>query len=316
MSQFNQITPQEPPKNAPAAKNNSIIYWVVILILLTACIYLFTTKTKDAEANADLNKARQQQIDSMSTDRASLQADFDAASAKIDQLVSQNTKMDSALQGDKAAMAKLQSQIKSILSNKKATLAELQQAKEMIASLTDKSKQYESRIAELEKENTVLTGNNKVLTQERDSTGMQNVAIKKLASVLHASNIRLEAIHKRRNGKEKDTKKAKKADVLRITFDIDENRIAESGSKQLFIRIMSPDGTVLSNANVGSGTTTGSKGEQIAYTTVRNVPLTQNQQVKDIITDWNQEGDYAKGTYNIEIYNDGFKVGGGSVTLK
>jgi hypothetical protein len=316
MSQFNQITPQEPPKSAPAKKSNSIIYWVVILILLTACVYLFTTKKTTEENGVAMQQKAQQRMDSLSTDRASLQADFDAASAKIDQLVTQNSKMDSALQGDKSVINRLQGQIRSILANKKATLAELQQAKDLIASLTDKTKQYEARIAELEKENTVLTGQNKTLTKERDSTNTQNVAIKKLASVLHASNIRLEAIHKRRNGKEKGTTKAKKADVLRVTFDIDENRITESGSKQIYLRIIAPDGNVLSNPAFGSGMLSTSKGDQLSYTTLRNVPLSQNQKVNNIITEWNQEGDYNKGTYTIEIYNDGFKVGSGDVTLK
>ena len=316
MSQFNQITPQEPPKSTPAKKNNSIIYWVVILILLTACVYLFTTKAKNAETDNIAIQQKQQQLDSLSTDRASLQADFDAASSKIDQLVTQNAKMDSALQGDKAEITKLQGTIRGILTNKKATQAELAQAKQLISSLNDKTKDYEARIAELEKENTVLTGKNKVLTKERDSTVTQNLAIKKLASVLHASNIRMEAIQKRRNGKEKGTSKARKADVLRVTFDIDENRIAESGSKQIYLRIIAPDGNVLTNPAYGSGMLSTAKGDQLSYTTLRNVPLTQNQQMKNIITEWNQEGDYAKGTYTIEIYNDGFKVGSGAVSLK
>lgn len=315
MSQSNQITPQDPPRNAPK-KNNSIIYWVVILILLTACVYLFTTKKNADTENAVVQQKQQQKMDSLSTDRASLQADFDAASAKIDQLVTQNAKMDSALQGDKSQITKLQGQIRSILTNSKATKAELQEAKDLIASLTDKTKAYEARIAELEKENTVLTGKNKVLTHERDSTVTQTVAIKKLASVLHASNIRLEAIHKRRNGKEKGTTKAKKADVLRVTFDIDENRIAESGNKQLYLRIIAPDGNVLTNPAYGSGSLTTSKGDQLSYTTMRNIPLSQNERMKNIITEWNQEGEYSNGTYTIEIYNDGYKIGSGEVALK
>lgn len=315
MSQYNQ-TSSQPPQNNPGKKNNTIIYWVVILILLAGCLYLFMSKNDmEKKMKADSVTA-QQTIDSVKTDRASLQSDFDAASAKIDQLVSQNSKLDSALQGDKVAMAKLQSQIKTILSNKNATQAELNKAREMITMLTDKSKAYEARIAELEKENTQLTGENKQLTKERDSTVEKNIALKKAGSVLHASNIRMEAIRKRKNGKEKETTKAKKADILRIVFDIDENRIAESGSKQIFLRIIAPDGSVLSTPSNASGVMTNAKGEQAKYSILKNIVLTQNQPVKDISIDWNQDGDYARGTYNIEIYNEGYKVGSGSVELK
>ncbi len=316
MSQFNESSSQQPPQNNPGKKNNSIVYWVIILVLLAGCLYLFMSKNKMAADNDMASKMMQKQIDSVKTDRASLQSDFDAASAKIDQLVTQNSKLDSALQGDKAQMAKLREQISAILRNKNATKAELAKAREMITSLTDKTKDLESRIAELEKENTVLTGKNQVLKKEVDSTVTENIGLKKVASVLHASNLRMEPIHKRRNGKEKETTKAKRVDILRIMFDIDENRITESGSKQIYIRIIGPDGAVLSTKSNASGMLTDSKGAQVSYSVLKDIVLTQNQMVKNVSVDWNQEGDYPKGNYTIEIYNEGYKVGNGSVMLK
>ncbi len=310
MSQVNESNPQQPKKN------NSIIYWVVIVILLAGCLYLFMSKNKMKDDSDVAKQQMQHQMDSLSTDRASLQKDFNAASMKIDQLTTQNAKMDSALQGDKEAMAKLRGQISAVLHKENATKEELKQAREMINSLNDKTKQYELRIAELEKENTQLTGENKTLTKERDSTATQNVAIKKLASVLDCSNIRMEPMHTKKNGKEKETSKAKKVDVLRIMFDIDENRIAESGTKQIYLRILGPDASIMSNAANGSGMLTTGKGDQLSYSVVKSVPLTQGQPLKNVMVDWKQDGDYARGSYTIEIYSEGYKVGGGSVTLK
>lgn len=316
MAQVNQINPQEPIRNNPPKKNNTIVYWVVILILLAGCIYLFMSKSQMAEQNATVQQQNKQSFDSLSTEQASLKADFDAASVKIDQLTSENTKLDSALQNNKNEMSKLQGRIRSILSKSNASKAELEQAKVMIASLNDKSKEYEARIAELEKENTVLTGQNKVLTRERDSTVTQNIAMKNLASVLHASNIKLDAVRLKRNGKEKETSRARKTDVLRVTFDIDENRIAESGTKLLHLRIVAPDGSTLSSAANGSGMITTSKGDHLSYTLSKSVSLTTNQKVAGITADWNQNGDYVKGIYKIEIYHEGYKIGEGDVTLK
>jgi hypothetical protein len=274
------------------------------------------SKNKMAEENEIASKLKQKEMDSVMTVHTSLQKDFDAASVKIDQLTSQNTKLDSALQSDKAEMAKLQAKIKSVLANKNATMAQLKEAREMIASLTDKTKQYEARIAELEKENTKLTGENKVLTQERDEVTTKNIALKKIGSVLHASNIRMEPIHKRKNGKEKETSRARRVDIMRIMFDIDENRIAESGNKQVYIRIIGPENKVLTSATNASGKLTTSTNDKLDYSVMKEIPLTQGQMVKDVSVDWNQDGDYARGTYNIEIYNEGYKIGGGNVTLK
>jgi septal ring factor EnvC (AmiA/AmiB activator) len=316
MSQLNQSNPQQPIQNSPGKKNNSIIYWVIILVLLAGCLYLFMSKNKMAEDNSANIKMEQKQIDSVNAVRTALQTDFDAASAKIDQLVTQNSKMDSALEGNKAEMAKMQVRIKGILSKEKATDAELREARDLIASLTDKTKQYEARIAELEKENTVLTDKNTVLTQERDSTVTTNIALKKIGSVLHASNIRMEPLHKRKNGKEKETSKAKRVDVLHIIFDIDENRIAESGTKQIYLRIIAPDQTILGNTANMSGMMTLNNGGQLGFSVLKEIPLTQNQMVKDVTVDWNQDGDYKKGQYTIEIYNEGYKIGRDQVTLR
>jgi len=274
------------------------------------------SKTQMAELNANNAQMQQQRMDSLSTEHATLEADFQAASAKLDQLVTQNAQMDSMLKGDQEALSKLRGQIRSILKKKNATQAELEQARIMIASLNDKTREYEARIAELEKENTILTGNNKVLTRERDSTVTQNIAIKQLASVLHASNIRMEAIKVKRNGKEKETQRAKKADILRITFDIDENRIAESGTKMVYLRVVDPKGAVINNPAKGSGMITTAKGDHLSYTLSKAVPLVTNQPYKNIIVDWNQDGEYEKGSYKIEIYNDGYSIGSGSVDLK
>lgn len=269
-----------------------------------------------AELNANNAQMQQQRMDSLSTEHATLEADFQAASAKLDQLVTQNAQMDSMLKGDQEALSKLRGQIRSILKKKDATQAELEQARIMIASLNDKTREYEARIAELEKENTILTGNNKVLTRERDSTVTQNIAIKQLASVLHASNIRMEAIKVKRNGKEKETQRAKKADILRITFDIDENRIAESGTKMVYLRVIDPKGAVINNPAKGSGMITTAKGDHLSYTLSKVIPLVTNQPYKNVVVDWNQDGEYEKGNYKIEIYNDGYSIGAGEVDLK
>lgn len=316
MSQFNQDPQQPQLQQQQPKKNNSIIYWVIIVVLVAACLYLFMSKNKMAADNTEKAQMDQKRMDSVLTDREALQTDFNAASAKIDQLVTQNAKMDSALQGDKTVIANLQAQIRSVLSNKNATQAELKKAREMINSLNDKTKEYEARIAELEKQNVELTGQNQTLTKKVDSTTTENVNLKKVASVLHASNLRMEPIHKRRNGKEKETTKARKVDILRIMFDIDENRITEGGNKQIYVRILAPDGKVLTSAANTSGKLTGSTGTQVEYSVVKNITLAQNQMVKDVSVDWNQDGDYEKGVYTIEIYNEGYKVGSGNVTLK
>ncbi len=292
-----------------------IVSWTIAIILLISCAYLLISRNRIVNANAAALKQMQQTIDSIKTDRVYLQADFDATSVRIDQLMSKTTRVTDSLRGSNVIIAALRTQIKGILANQKATREELLNARSMIYLLNDKAQAYELYIAELEKENSTLSGQNKLLKGERDNTVEKNIALHMAGSILHASNIRVELIHERRNGNEKETSKAKKVDKIRITFDIDENRIAESGTKQVYIRIIGPDSKILYAADV-SGTMNSIEGDQLKYSVLKEIELVKNQPSKDVITDWLQNDSYQKGVYRIELYNMGHKIGEKSVALK
>ncbi len=304
---FNQ--PDPAPQQPAPKRNNSAIYLIIIAVLLGLCIYLFVNRNKVAEQR-DLAEVQYASSDSS---RQAVEGEYNAALARLDELVSKNNQMDSVLTNRDSEISKLKRQIDAIVKDKNASKADLGKAKSLIAELNSKVKTYEERIAELE-------GQNQVLTQERDSTKTANEGLQqkvKLGAVLHASNIRMTPLDLRRGGKkEVETGKAKRVDVFRILFDIDENRIAENGKKEIFIRITNPDGMVLSNAAYGSGVTTNADGESVNYTLLKQIDLVQAQPVKDVTVDWNQDSDYKKGQYNIELFNEGYKIGGGSVTLK
>jgi hypothetical protein len=301
---------QGTPSGAP--RNNTVIYWVIIAILLAACVYMFVTKRTVTMQNEQTTT----QLTTSDSSRKAIQNDYDAALGRLDQLTSKNAQMDSMINNKDGEIAKLKANIHTILSDSKATSTQLAKAREMMETLKGKVKSYEERIAELEGENKQLTTQNEVVTRERDFTVTKNIALKQLGSVLHISNIRMEAIHTKRNGKEKETTKARKVDLMRITFDIDENRITETGLKEIDVRITGPQGTILSNAAYGSGNSKLADGSMLNYTIMKQIQLEQAQPVKDVTIDWHQESPYLRGTYGIEFYNGGYKVGYDKVTLR
>jgi len=311
--ELNQPTQQQPTNGGSPKRRNLTIYLIIIVVLLGTNIYLLFKKNQLTQQNQQTSV----QLDSVTLDRNKLDDQFKAAAVQLDAMTTKNAELDSQLHGKDGEIARLKSQISGILSNSHATQNDLKKARQLINTLNGKVRSYEEQIAELEHKNTELTGQNQVLTKERDSTVQSNIDLKNKGSVLHASNIRLTPIHLKHGGKkEKETGRARKVDVMRITFDIDENRIAESGTKQLFIRILGPDGGLITSKEAGSGTLNTADSKSIDYSILKEIALQQNQPVKDVIVDWQQAGDYQKGTYNIEIYNGGYKVGNGSVSLK
>lgn len=302
----------------PATRNNNPVFIggsILIIILLGASIYLFNSKSKLEAENSQQLKQKQQIIDSIKSDRLYIQADYDATSAKIDLLSSLNARMKDTMHKDRQAISELQGKISSILRNNKATQAELLSARDMMELLYTKVKDYELSIAELEKDNAELTGSNKLLLWERDYTVERYIMLKMTASVLHASNLHVEFIHIKNSGKEKEVARARRADEIKITFDIDENRIAETGTKQLYVRIVGPDGKVIV-LPTQSGLVNTIDRPGVQYSMLKEVEITKNQPLKNVTVTWHQDNDYQQGSYEVELYNGGYKIGGQKADLK
>lgn len=187
---------------------------------------------------------------------------------------------------------------------------------------------YQDQITALKQENVQLTEEKKNLTEEKAQVTQEREVLKEdkknlektveLGSVLHASGIKLEAINNKKNlfgkEKEKETEKAKKADLIRISFDVDDNRISESGEKIIYICVYDPSGNVIA-ANSSSKFKTADEGEK-AYTASKTVPYKQGEKVKGISTDWKPLNNFSAGTYKVEIYHMGYKIGSERVTLR
>jgi len=306
--------PQPPENETPPKKsNNTWIYLTLIGLLLATNVYMFMNRSSLIK---ERNDAQSYGVKADSS-RAIIQQDYDAALARLDELVTENSQMDSLINDKNSEVAKMKREIDRIMRNSKSTKAELAHARDLIAKLNTTVTGFEEQIALLKTENATLTTQNQVISTERDSVVSSNVDLRQKGSVLVVSNIRMNPIDLRRSGKkEKETSKAKRVDIFRIVFDIVENRIAESGPKEMFVRIINPSGKLLSNAAYGSGVTTDAEGNSVNYTLSKQIQLQTNQRVDNVTLDWQQESNYEKGDYVLEIYNSGFQVGKGTIHLK
>lgn len=300
--------PQQQPK-----KDYSKVYWAIIVVLLISNIYFIATNKKVKDQRDQV----QAQFDISDSSRKAVESDYSAALVRLDELMSKNSTMEGELSNKDGEIAKLKRQIDGIIKNKNATAAELGKAKRLIGILNGKVQTYEERIAALESDNEKLGVERDILVKERDELDAERETLAKLGSILHVSNIRMMPIDIKRGGKKiTETQRARRVDVLRIMFDIDENRIKETSVTEFYLRIKGPDGNVLSNAAYGSGVTTLDDGQSINYTLSKLIEVEKATPVDDVVVDWNQDSDYKKGDYRIEIFQGGFKVGSGNVTLK
>ncbi len=266
------------------------------------------------EKKAAAATQEQAKNDSLTKVNEKLQSENNAARAEIDGYMTKASNLEDLIKVKDAQIAKLTKEKETLLLNNKKLVNELKSNKKLISSLRDElsdtTRAFTERLGMLENDRNDLV-------RQRDSLVSKYNQVVALGSVLHASNIRITAINLKRNGKkEKDTKRARKADLLRIDFDIDENRIAENGIKKVYLVIKDPTGNLMSSPAAGSGTVTASNGKPLNYSLLKEIALVTNQPVKDVSIDWKEEADYQKGTYAIDIYNGGYRIGGGKVELK
>lgn len=304
--------------------NRKLIYGILIAALLVTWGYIFYDKSKNSEKVLMLET----KITNIDSARIVLQQEFLSVSAKADSLTNQNVQLQGDLADQNESIQQLKSDIGSILKKKNATAAELTNAKSKIGELNGKIDGLFAEIEKLKGENQQLTNANDQLNSDKtqlssEKEGLeQNLVSTKvekklleetvdIASTLHASNIGITAIRLKGSGKESETNTAKKADLIRISFNIDQNRVTPSGTKDIYVVVTGSDDKVITE---GGSFTTRDEGS-IVYTSKVSVNYEQNK-IIPVSFDWKQTDRYKEGNYKIEIYNNGFKIGQGIKTLK
>ena len=312
------------PENKTVVKNNSsrnILTAILVVALLGTWGYIIYDKNKTRQQTQDLTT----QIVNSDSSKNELQRELDDAELRLDALKTSNVKADSLLRTKDKDVESLKSRVQSILNDKNATSAQLAEARRLIAQLKGNIDTYTAEIESLKTQNTQLTEEKRIVTIERDSAQknydsanqviQQKENVIDVGSTLHASNFKIEGIMEKNSGKEKVTSTAKRVDKLRISFDIDENRITPSGPKDIYVAITAPDGNPVVVDALGSGKFLTRDGVERPFTKKIQINYVQGQK-QPVNIEWSQNSNFQTGNYKIEIYNNGFKIGEGVRSFK
>ncbi|MEO6949681.1 MAG: hypothetical protein ABI123_08635, partial [Ginsengibacter sp.] len=306
-------------------KNNNngrnILTAVLVIALFGTWGYIIYDKSKTREKEDVLTA----QVISGDSTKNQLQQELNDATLRLDALKTTNAQADSLIGTKNTEIQELQSKVQKILNDKNASASQLSEARRLIAQLKGNIETYTAEIETLKSKNTQLTQEKNLVTQQRDvmqknyDSASQLIRQKEdvidVASTLHASNFKITGIQEKSSGREKETSKAKKVDKIRITFDVDENRVTPSGTKDIYIAITSPDGKPVLVDALGSGKMVTRDNVERPFTKKIEINYIQGQKLP-VSVEWSQNSDFQTGNYKIEIYNNGFKIGQGVVNFK
>ena len=226
-------------------KKRGGILWIIIALLLgsniiTVWLY-WQEKNKAAEQIVVTEKvlvekntiqsdllSLQKEYDNLKTSDVALQKEIDEKKAYIDQLLKEAQKH----KGDAYIISKLKKEtetLRLIMIGYVHTIDSLGQLNQTLRV------EKENVIKELDTEKEKITGLNK----EKDEL---KATIQK-GSVLTCFNIKAVAVKLKSGGKKESiVDKAKRADKIKVSFSLSENKIAKAGEKTVYVRIITPDG--------------------------------------------------------------------------
>lgn len=335
-------TPNPSPKFTPAPKkaaNRTPLFAAIIGILLVALAGLgigyANRGSENAELTTDLVQMEQFKADTEKqyyealSELEEMRGSNEELNALIDQqkeeLKSQKEKI-SSLTRDSRNLAAARRELKELRNQTDGYLAQLEEMRLANAALSEDNQRLTSErdllssdLAVSRQQNASLNDERAVLVSEREQLTSANQELNRkvgIASVLKTNNVSIVGQKIRNNGNFADRNRAKSVDRLYICFNSLDNAVARPGEETFEVRIIGPGGETIQIDAEGSGILTMTEtGEQIPYT--KSVAFAFDGAAASHCTDWTVEGQtYSAGTYTAELYNKGFFVGQGTVTLK
>ncbi len=319
---YPSATPQyeQNPNNRPTgSKNKNILIGLLAVGLLgTWGYFLYDKNTENNKVEIAQNEssnylAQKEALDSLYKDA---EARLDQITGSNNQLQGENAEMKKKIEGNLAELDRLRK-------SKNISDADLKRARSLVSELNGQIAALETQVAKLTGENQVLTANNSQLTGEKQvlEQNLQTTVTEKdalastvdVGSTFSASGMAITPVNEKRNGKEKTTSTAKRVDKLNVSFNV-ENRIATSGPADLYVIVTAPDGSVVSNSELNSGSLTTRMDGDRQFTT--KVPVEYEQGTRKPVSFPIRQESFQRGDYKIEVYHNGFKIGESIKTLK
>jgi hypothetical protein len=271
---------------------NKIIITLLSLALLTSLYFNF-------KQNNDLSSSKLETKNTLSEKEIVLK-DLEELKNQYSILINEKTELNDELIAEKNKVLQLIKEVKNstndlnILKKYKEQLKILENKYENLIIENESLKKLNQQlVTKVDSTKTILVESleyNKVLAGQNEELAQTVVKGSKISIV----NLKTAAYKIKNSGKEIETEKASRTNILKINFTIAENAIAKSGDKQYFVQVIDSKNNVLGekkDINFGDKTLTYSFISKINY-------QNKTQDVVEIL-----KGDnFEKGNYFVNIF--------------
>lgn len=287
-------------------KKPSTALVVLVILLAIAVVFLgykyFTKSTELGQTSEE--KAILEDV------KSDLEKQLRDMIVEYDSLKTNNDSVNSLLNNE-------QDKIKGLLRMRATDAEKIRKYQGELETLRKVMRSYIVQIDSLNTRNRELTAENIQVKEQLTTVETQNVELSRekdmlstqvqLAKVLSAKNIMATPLNKSNRENSKINKVAK----VKVCFTVRENAVAESGNKDIYLRIIRPDEVVLPS---GNGETFEFNGEQVIFSAKRQ--LEYDKKDIDMCIFWDKNADLIAGNYTVVLYAENYEIGSATFTLK
>lgn len=277
------------------------------LLLLGAIGYLFMQLNDQKQENAAMQELAELDKKEMENEYEQFARQYSEMKTQInnDSIVAQLTK----------EQLRTQELLKELQQVKATDAAEITRLKKELATCRAVIRSYVLEIDSLNRlnknlqaENMMVKGQLEESTKQIDSLNANNEDLSQkvaIASQLDVNNLQMKLLDKR--GKE--TNRLKKAKNLQVDFSLAKNVTAKNGVRQIYVRITTPSGTVLTQ-----GGTFAYENRSLQYSMRKQIEYTGKE--TPVTTYWDVQEFLSDGTYQVSIFSEGSLIGSRSFSFK
>ncbi|MDA9276841.1 hypothetical protein N9P56_00525 [Flavobacteriaceae bacterium] len=290
-----------------SSNNNraKILIGLLLVLLVSLAGYTYTLIQQNKETVLFLE-----------ADKAQVQKELEALVVSYNEILQDNKLKDKDLIAARDRVIVLLDSVKdykanlSIITRYKAQVKGLKNERAQLFKRADSLLVVTQRLA-IEKDSTtaVLIKTIKVVDSVTTANTQLFNSLEK-GALIGISNLDATAIIVRKGGKIKETKRASRADKIRVCYTIAPNTLAQAGDRVLYVQVINPDNNIIgdkSNITFGQDLLTYSKSESVFY----------ENQALDVCAIVGTAGqDVLKGLYTINIFDAQRQIGSTTLMLK
>ncbi len=246
----------------------------------------------------------------LTNERDSLEQELRLMVFAYDTLMTDNDSLNAKLQ-------KEQEYIERLLAINASNVETIRAYRAEIGTMRNIMKSYIVQIDSLNMRNQMLTAENVEIRTQIQQVSRTNVELERqredlsakveVASVVYARNVIVTGLNQRR----RETDRINRLARVQVCFTLRENPIAEAGEKRVYLRIIRPDGLVITDS---PGNTFQVDGEDMVFSASRAVDY-ENRDL-DVCIFVENRGDFIEGVLTAELYLDGVLIGNTEFSLR